>query len=58
MGGMILGSLANILLDYLFHHGVRMGIMFGAAFATGIAPILSSMAVLSIHFIKGARSGR
>lgn len=51
MGGMILGSMANILLDYLFIMVFGWG-MFGAAFATGIAPILS-MAVLSIHFIKG-----
>ncbi|WP_255467156.1 MATE family efflux transporter [Raoultibacter phocaeensis] len=50
MAGMILGSMANILLDYLFIMVFEWG-MFGAAFATGIAPILS-MAVLSIHFIK------
>lgn len=56
MGGMILGSLANILLDYLFIMVFGWG-MFGAAFATGIAPILS-MAVLSIHFIKGRNTFR
>lgn len=50
MAGMILGSMANIALDYLFIMVFGWG-MFGAAFATGIAPILS-MAVLSVHFIK------
>ncbi len=50
MAGMIFGSMANIALDYLFIMVFGWG-MFGAAFATGIAPILS-MAVLSVHFIK------
>ncbi|MEQ3362134.1 MATE family efflux transporter [Raoultibacter massiliensis] len=50
MGGMVLGSMANIALDYLFIMVFGWG-MFGAAFATGIAPILS-MAVLSVHFLK------
>lgn len=50
MGGMVLGSMANIALDYLFIMVFGWG-MFGAAFATGIAPMLS-MAVLSVHFLK------
>ncbi len=50
MGGLVLGSMANIALDYLFIMVFGWG-MFGAAFATGIAPILS-MAVLSVHFLK------
>lgn len=54
MAGMILGSAANIVLDYLFIMVFGWG-MFGAAFATGIAPILS-MAVLSIHFITRKNS--
>lgn len=54
MVGMILGSAANIVLDYLFIMVFGWG-MFGAAFATGIAPILS-MAVLSIHFITSKNS--
>ena len=48
--GMILGSLANILLDYIFIYPMQMGIL-GAALATGIAPIIS-MLVLSAHFLK------
>ena len=50
MGGMVLGSMANIALDYLFIMVFGWG-MFGAAFATGIAPMLS-MAMLSVHFLK------
>ena len=54
MAAMILGSMANIVLDYLFIMVFGWG-MFGAAFATGIAPILS-MAVLSVHFIRHRNS--
>ena len=43
----------NILLDYVFMYPLGMG-MFGAAFATGLAPVIS-LAVLSLHFIKGPR---
>lgn len=50
MAAMILGSLSNIVLDYVFIFPLGMG-MFGAAFATGLAPIIS-MGVLSLHFLK------
>ncbi|MBS5079899.1 MAG: MATE family efflux transporter [Clostridiales bacterium] len=51
MAAMLTGSFSNIVLDILFVFGVRWG-MFGAAFATGIAPVLS-MCVLSTHIVKG-----
>lgn len=50
MIAMLAGSVGNILLDWLFIFGFGWG-MFGAAFATGIAPIMS-MAVLSLHFLR------
>lgn len=50
MAAMLVGSFGNILLDALFIFGFGWG-MFGAAFATGLAPLMS-MAVLSVHFIK------
>lgn len=50
MAAMIGGSLSNILLDYVFIFPFHMGI-FGAVFATGLAPIIS-MVILSPHFIK------
>lgn len=50
MGGMIAGSLANIVLDYIFIFPLDMG-MFGAAFATGLAPVVS-MAVLLTHKLR------
>lgn len=51
MIAMLVGSFSNIILDYIFMFPLKMG-MFGAAFATGLAPIIS-ISVLSIHFIKG-----
>lgn len=50
MAAMQLGSLSNIILDYVFVFPLNMG-MFGAALATGIAPVVS-LCVLSSHFIK------
>lgn len=50
MAAMILGSLSNILLDYVFIFPCQMGI-FGAAFATGMAPIIS-MLILSSHLFR------
>lgn len=50
MIAMLLGSFSNIVLDYVFMFPFGMG-MFGAAFATGLAPIIS-IGVLLIHFIK------
>ena len=48
--GMLLGSLSNIILDYIFIYPLQMGI-FGAVLATGISPIVS-MLILSVHFMK------
>ncbi len=50
MAAMLIGSLSNIILDYIFLFPLGMG-MFGAALATAIAPIISLM-ILSIHFFK------
>ncbi|HKL80630.1 MAG TPA: MATE family efflux transporter [Mobilitalea sp.] len=51
MIAMLTGSFMNIVLDYIFMFPLGMG-MFGAAFATGLAPIIS-ISIMSIHFIKG-----
>ena len=51
MIAMLTGSLSNIILDYIFMFPLGMG-MFGAAFATGLAPVIS-LGVLSLHFIRG-----
>lgn len=51
MTAMLAGSISNIILDYVFIFGLRMGI-FGAVLATGFAPVIS-MAVLSVFLIKG-----
>lgn len=50
MLGMLLGSLSNIILDYVFVFPFGWGIT-GAAIATGIAPIISIL-ILSTHFLK------
>ena len=50
MTAMISGSVANIILDYIFIYPFQMGI-FGAVLATGIAPIIS-MLILSVHKLK------
>ena len=50
MAAMIIGSLSNVVLDYIFIFPMRMGIL-GAILATGMAPLIS-MAVLSSCFIK------
>lgn len=50
MAAMLLGSLTNIILDYIFIFPLQMGMM-GAALATGIAPIVGLM-VTSIHILK------
>lgn len=53
MAAMIIGSLSNIILDDILIFSFHMGI-FGAAFATGLAPIISIL-VLSPHFMKKSR---
>lgn len=50
MAAMLTGSFSNIVLDYVFIFPMGLG-MFGAALATGLAPVLS-MLVLSLHFIR------
>lgn len=49
MIAMLTGSLSNIILDYIFIFPLNMG-MFGAAFATGLSPVISIF-ILSFHFI-------
>lgn len=56
MNAMLIGSFSNIILDYVFVFPFKMG-MFGAALATGIAPIVSLL-ILSMHFIKKRNSFR
>lgn len=48
---MLAGSIANIILDYLFLYPCNLGI-FGAAFATGLAPLIG-LSISSLHLIKG-----
>ena len=50
MTAMLIGSGANIVLDYIFMYPLGMG-MFGAALATGCAPILGIL-TLCIHFFQ------
>lgn len=50
MLSMLIGSLVNIVLDYIFIFPLGMGMM-GAAFATGVSPVVS-LCILSSHFIK------
>ncbi|MFL2100884.1 MATE family efflux transporter [Desemzia sp. FAM 23989] len=47
MTGMLVGSLANIVLDYLFIFPLQMG-MIGAALATATSPIISLL-ILTLH---------
>ncbi len=47
---MIVASLMNVVLDYLFIFLCHMG-MFGAVFATSLAPLIG-LSILSLHFIK------
>lgn len=49
MLGMLIGSLSNVVLDYLFIFPLGMGI-FGAALATGVSPVISLL-ILSSHFL-------
>lgn len=59
MFAMLIGSFANIVLDYMFIFLMQWGI-FGAVFATGLSPIISIMIMLphwtrkknTFHFIK------
>lgn len=46
----VAGSLSNVLLDWIFIFVCRWG-MFGAAFATGLAPIIG-IAISSVHLLR------
>ncbi len=50
MIAMVSGSLSNMVLDYIFIFPLGMGI-FGAVFATGLAPIIS-LSILSAFFFR------
>ncbi|NLO84726.1 MAG: MATE family efflux transporter [Clostridiales bacterium] len=50
MIAMLVSSLSNVALDYIFMFPLGMG-MFGAAFATGLSPLVS-LAILSLHLRK------
>ena len=50
MLAMLMGSLFNIVFDYIFIFPLNMGI-FGAVLATGFSPIVSIL-ILSVLFIK------
>ncbi|MDO4453100.1 MAG: MATE family efflux transporter [Eubacteriales bacterium] len=64
MAAMMIGSLSNIILDYVFIFPFQMGI-FGAAFATGLSPVISIMVLLpyflkkrnGFHFLKSSQTG-
>ncbi len=51
MLAMLVGSLCNIVLDYVFIFPLGMGIL-GAVLATGAAPVIS-MLLLSLHWKNG-----
>ena len=51
MIGILCGSLANVVLDYVFIFGLGMG-MKGAALATCISPFVS-LGIMSFHFLNG-----
>ncbi len=50
MLAMLVGSFSNIVLDYVFIFPMGLG-MFGAALATGIAPVVGLM-ISSVHFLR------
>lgn len=50
MIAMLTGSFSNIILDYVFMFPLNMG-MFGAAFATGLSPVISLLILMS-HFFN------
>jgi putative MATE family efflux protein len=50
MAAMLLGSLTNIVFDYIYVYPLGWG-MFGAALATGMSPIVG-LILVSLHFIR------
>ncbi|MCI5697426.1 MAG: MATE family efflux transporter [Clostridiales bacterium] len=53
---LLAGNFTNLILDWIFIYPLKMG-MFGAALATGTAPIVGLL-VLSTYFLKGKSSFR
>ena len=51
MAAMLVGSVFNVVFDYVFIFHMHMG-MRGAALATGLAPCVG-LGVLSIHYLRG-----
>ena len=51
MTAMLVGSLANIVLDYVFLYPMNLGI-FGAALATGTAPVIG-LCISGVHILTG-----
>lgn len=51
MAAMIAGSFSNIILDYIFIFPLNLGI-FGAAFATGLSPVISMLILLPYFIMK------
>ncbi len=56
MIAMVVSSLSNILLDYIFMYPLALG-MFGAALATCFSPVIS-LAILSRHYFSGRQNFR
>lgn len=54
MASMLVGSITNVFLDYLFIMKFQWG-MKGGAFATGLSPVIGLL-ILSGHFIFGKNS--
>lgn len=54
MVAMLISSFSNIILDYIFMFPLDLGI-FGAAFATGLSPVIS-LCILSYHRFKKVNS--
>ncbi len=54
MAGMIVGSLGNIIMDYVFIFPLKMG-MFGAIAATAMAPGISLL-LMAVRGLKGKNS--
>ena len=50
MVAMVVGSLSNVVLDYVFIFPLKMGI-FGAVLATGVSPLIG-LVILSFHWIS------
>ena len=56
MAAMLSGSISNVIFDYIFIFPCNMG-MFGAALATGFAPVMGIL-VCSVHFLRKRNSFR